>query len=317
MAWGQIATLTGPQGPTGAQGVQGDTGAQGIQGAQGPAGTTTIRGATDYDNAVAPTDRQAILWVAAGSKFVPQTIQLADVSGLVSGLAGKAPLASPAFTGTPTGITAAHVGLGNVNNTADSAKPVSAAQQTALDLKAPLASPAFTGTPTGLTKTHVGLSNVTNTADSAKPVSTAQLASDLAVFNSIRVLSGFATSDHTITQSTADIGGATVTFTTFTANAIAEVTCNFDFRLTVLGTGYCYGEFAVDGSTHAKKALFVYQSVETRAPGSFTIPVTLVSTGSHTIKLQTHKDAATGTGTAYMTGGSVTGIIVTVYDRNF
>lgn len=36
-------------------------------------------------------------------------------------------LASPAFTGTPTGLTKAHVGLGNVDNTADSAKSVSSA----------------------------------------------------------------------------------------------------------------------------------------------------------------------------------------------
>lgn len=95
-------------------------------------------------------------------------------SATQSALDLKAPLASPAFTGTPTGITKSHVGLGNVDNTADSAKPVSTAQQTALDLKAPLASPAFTGTPTGITKTHVGLGSVDNTADSAKPVSTAQ-----------------------------------------------------------------------------------------------------------------------------------------------
>lgn len=38
------------------------------------------------------------------------------------------------------------VGLGNVNNTSDANKPVSTAQQTALDLKANLASPTFTGT---------------------------------------------------------------------------------------------------------------------------------------------------------------------------
>ena len=43
------------------------------------------------------------------------------------------------------------VGLGNVDNTADSAKPVSTAQQTALDLKANLASPTFTGTPISTT----------------------------------------------------------------------------------------------------------------------------------------------------------------------
>jgi hypothetical protein len=49
------------------------------------------------------------------------------------------------FTGTIAGITSTMVGLGNVNNTSDTNKPVSTAQQTALDLKAPLASPTFTG----------------------------------------------------------------------------------------------------------------------------------------------------------------------------
>ena len=85
----------------------------------------------------------------------------------------KAPLASPTFTGTVSGITKAMVGLGSVDNTADSAKPVSTAQQTALDLKAPLASPTFTGTVTGVTKAMVGLGNVDNTSDASKPVSTA------------------------------------------------------------------------------------------------------------------------------------------------
>ncbi|MDD4995787.1 MAG: hypothetical protein PHW53_04990 [Patescibacteria group bacterium] len=52
---------------------------------------------------------------------------------------------------TVTGIAKADVGLGSVDNTADTAKPVSTAQQTALDLKANLASPAFTGNPTAPT----------------------------------------------------------------------------------------------------------------------------------------------------------------------
>jgi hypothetical protein len=59
-----------------------------------------------------------------------------EVTSLTTDLAAKAPLASPAFTGTPTGITKTHVGLGNVDNTSDSAKPVSTATQTALDAKA-------------------------------------------------------------------------------------------------------------------------------------------------------------------------------------
>lgn len=43
------------------------------------------------------------------------------------------------------------VGLGNVDNTSDAAKPVSTATQNALNLKADLASPALTGTPTAPT----------------------------------------------------------------------------------------------------------------------------------------------------------------------
>jgi len=98
----------------------------------------------------------------------------ADDATTASALALKAPLANPTFTGTVSGVTKTHVGLGNVDNTADSDKPVSAAQQSALNLKAPLANPAFTGTPTGITKVHVGLNNVDNTADVNKPISDLQ-----------------------------------------------------------------------------------------------------------------------------------------------
>jgi hypothetical protein len=43
--------------------------------------------------------------------------------------------ASPTFTGTVSGVTKTHVGLGNVDNTSDANKPVSTAQQNALNLK--------------------------------------------------------------------------------------------------------------------------------------------------------------------------------------
>jgi hypothetical protein len=55
-------------------------------------------------------------------------------------------LTTPAIS-SPTGLVKGDVGLGCVDNTADTAKPVSTAQQTALNLKADLASPTFTGTP--------------------------------------------------------------------------------------------------------------------------------------------------------------------------
>lgn len=85
--------------------------------------------------------------------------------------------------GAAAAVTKASLGLGSVDNTADTAKPVSTAQQTALNLKANLASPTFTGTVGGVTKAMVGLGNVDNTADTAKTFTESQvtnLTSDLA-----------------------------------------------------------------------------------------------------------------------------------------
>ena len=62
-------------------------------------------------------------------------IAQSKVASLTTDLAAKAPLASPTFTGTVSGITKSMVGLGNVDNTSDANKPVSTATQTALDLK--------------------------------------------------------------------------------------------------------------------------------------------------------------------------------------
>jgi hypothetical protein len=80
---------------------------------------------------------------------------------------------TPAQAKTSLALVKGDVGLGNVDNVADTGKPVSTAQQTALNLKANLASPTFTGTVAGVTATHVGLGNCNNTSDASKPVSTA------------------------------------------------------------------------------------------------------------------------------------------------
>jgi hypothetical protein len=59
-------------------------------------------------------------------------------------------------------VTASDVGLGNANNTTDANKPVSTAQQTALNLKANLAAPTFTGIVTnssGSTSAHWSSAN--------------------------------------------------------------------------------------------------------------------------------------------------------------
>ncbi len=124
--------------------------------------------------------------VADASTTAAGKIQLAgDLAGTATAptvpcLALKAPIASPTFTGTVSGIDKTMVGLSNVDNTSDASKPVSTATQTALDLKAPIASPTFTGTVSGVTSAMVGLGNVDNTSDANKPVSTAtQTALDL------------------------------------------------------------------------------------------------------------------------------------------
>jgi hypothetical protein len=92
-----------------------------------------------------------------------------------AGSGGGGGVAGVASVNGRTGIvtlTKTDVALANVDNTADTAKPVSTAQATALALKAPLASPTFTGTVAGVTAAMVGLGNVDNTADTAKPIST-------------------------------------------------------------------------------------------------------------------------------------------------
>lgn len=57
----------------------------------------------------------------------------------------KAPIASPTFTGTVSGITKSMIGLSSVDDTSDASKPISTAAATALALKAPSVSPSFTG----------------------------------------------------------------------------------------------------------------------------------------------------------------------------
>lgn len=54
---------------------------------------------------------------------------------ITNALAAKAPIASPTFTGTVSGITKSMVGLANVDNTSDTNKPISTATQSALDGK--------------------------------------------------------------------------------------------------------------------------------------------------------------------------------------
>ena len=136
---------------------------------------------------------------------------VSDIANLVTALAGKEPTITTGSTGqyyrgdkTWQTLDKSAVGLGNVDNTSDAGKPISTAQQTALNGKQDLDSdltaiaalsptnddliqrksgawtnrtPAQFKTDLSLTKFDVGLGNVDNTSDVSKTFSTSQIIS--------------------------------------------------------------------------------------------------------------------------------------------
>jgi hypothetical protein len=101
----------------------------------------------------------AIDWTKLAVSSTVSATELGYVDGVTSAIQGQldaklasataastyAPIASPTFTGTVSGISKSMVGLGNVDNTSDANKPVSTATQTALDAKLSLAGGTMTG----------------------------------------------------------------------------------------------------------------------------------------------------------------------------
>jgi hypothetical protein len=88
--------------------------------------------------------------LAAHMAITVDTSMLATKAALTD-LNNFAPINSPGFRGTVSGITKEMVGLGLADNTSDAAKPISTATQAALISKASLASPALSGIPTAPT----------------------------------------------------------------------------------------------------------------------------------------------------------------------
>lgn len=167
-----VAGPTGPKGDTGATGATGPTGAAstvagpqgltGATGATGPKGDTGATGATGAASTVAgpqgpqgPAGADSTVAGPQGPKGDTGATGPTGPKG-DTGAAATNPVSSVAGRTGAVTLTKSDVGLGSVDNTADTAKPVSTAQQTALNLKAPLASPAFTGTVTGVTAAMTG-----------------------------------------------------------------------------------------------------------------------------------------------------------------
>lgn len=95
--------------------------------------------------------------IATGTDTASQVWKAAD---LKTAIVSNSPVQSVAGRTGVVVLTKTDVGLANVDNTSDANKPVSTAQQTALNLKANLASPIFTGTVT--VPTPVGSNEAAN-----------------------------------------------------------------------------------------------------------------------------------------------------------
>ena len=204
---------------------------------------------TDKINALAVTEGKIADGSVTSAKIANGTIVDADINNsaaiaqskvadLTSDLALKAPLASPTFTGTVSGITKSMVGLGNVDNTSDANKPVSTATQTALDLKANLASPTFTGTVVLPSTTSIG--TVTNTEIGYLDGVTSSVQTQIdakAASADVSAHTSATTSVHGISN-TAQLAYLNAANQTFTGNMEVDGNMTVDGNLTVNGTTF-------------------------------------------------------------------------------
>jgi endosialidase-like protein len=104
------------------------------------AANSAVDASASEANSAANTD-------AAAAKAL-EAANSADSAAASAVIAASAPVTSVAGKTGDVTFSKSDVGLGNIDNTADAAKPVSAATQTALNAKASLSGDIFTGTVT-------------------------------------------------------------------------------------------------------------------------------------------------------------------------
>ena len=205
----------------------------------GIANTANLATKTYADGAVSTHNSAttSVHGIADTSALATKTYADAIGTTATNALALKAPIASPTFTGTVSGITKSMVGLGNVDNTADTAKPVSTAQQTALDLKANLAGPTFTGTVVLPSTTSIGTTTATelgyvhNVTSAIQTQLDSKLALAGGTMTGALTLSGAPTSDlHAATKAYVD---AAVNNVNIHESVVAATTANITLATAV------------------------------------------------------------------------------------
>jgi hypothetical protein len=148
---------------------------------------------------------------------------------------------------TPTGIVKGDVGLGNVDNTSDASKPVSTAQQTALNLKEATANRDATGGYAGLTLFKINFRNAANTftsfftnANSAARTYTFQNRDGTIADDTDLALKANLISPSFTTPTLGAATGTSINFGGTTLSTYIEGTCTLSLKFGGLSVGLTY-----------------------------------------------------------------------------
>ena len=212
-----VPGVPGPAGPQGIAGPLGPEGIQGVAGATGPAPSGT--GIVTVSGGVLGTPGGLSGDVTTSGAGLVTTLSSTGVS---TGTYSKVTVDGKGRVTFGTQATASDIGLGNVNNTSDLAKPVSTAQQLALDLKEDLTNKSDNtslGTSSTLYPTQNAVKSYVDTSVSSVSAANATAISNEAA---ARVAADNALQGNIDSEATARIAGDTTNADAITAEATAR-----------------------------------------------------------------------------------------------
>lgn len=167
------------------------------------------------------------------------------------------------------GVDKTTVGLGSVDNTADAAKPVSIAQQTALNLKANLISPALVTPALGTPASGV----LTNCTGLPQAGLAANVAGNGPLFRALQ-------SGQSITSAWVKLTGWTEVFD---LGSYFDSVTNSRYQPQVAGYYFVTGYMQISGTTGAA-SIAIYKNGAIYASGTY-IPVSSVNPGVNIVSL--------------------------------